>query len=144
MRLNTLSPAKGSKKASKRLSRSISSSLSKTSSRSHKSQKSRSSSSVRRSFKSSQMPLYRRLPKFGFTSRKAAITAEVRLSNLAKVKSSVVNLNTLKAANIISIQIKFAKVILASKVTTPVTVRGLRVTKSARAAIKAASSKIKK
>ncbi len=57
------------------------------------------------------MPLYRRLPKFGFTSRKAAITAEVRLSDLAKVEGGVVDLNTLKAANIIGIQIEFAKVI---------------------------------
>lgn len=68
------------------------------------------------------MPLYRRLPKFGFTSRKAAITAEVRLSDLAKVEGGVVDLNTLKAANIIGIQIEFAKVILAGEVTTPVTV----------------------
>lgn len=67
------------------------------------------------------MPLYRRLPKFGFTSRKAAITAEVRLSDLAKVEGGVVDLNTLKAANIIGIQIEFAKVILAGEVTTPVT-----------------------
>ncbi len=89
-----------------------------------------------------QMPLYRRLPKFGFTSRKAAITAEVRLSDLAKVEGGVVDLNTLKAANIIGIQIEFAKVILAGEVTTPVTVRGLRVTKGARAAIEAAGGKI--
>lgn len=88
------------------------------------------------------MPLYRRLPKFGFTSRKAAITAEVRLSDLAKVEGDVVDLNTLKAANIIGIQIEFAKVILAGEVTTPVTVRGLRVTKGARAAIEAAGGKI--
>lgn len=74
--------------------------------------------------------------------RKAAITAEVRLSDLAKVEGGVVDLNTLKAANIIGIQIEFAKVILAGEVTTPVTVRGLRVTKGARAAIEAAGGKI--
>ena len=124
MRLNTLSPAEGSKKAGKRLGRGIGSGLGKT------------------GFEGGQMPLYRRLPKFGFTSRKAAITAEVRLSDLAKVEGGVVDLNTLKAANIIGIQIEFAKVILAGEVTTPVTVRGLRVTKGARAAIEAAGGKI--
>ncbi|VTM73957.1 50S ribosomal protein L15 [Raoultella planticola] len=88
------------------------------------------------------MPLYRRLPKFGFTSRKAMITAEVRLSDLAHVEGDVVDLNTLKAANIIGIQIEFAKVILSGEVARPVTVRGLRVTKGARAAIEAAGGKI--
>ena len=123
MRLNTLSPAEGSKKAGKRLGRGIGSGLGKTGGRGHKGQKSRSGGGVRRGFEGGQMPLYRRLPKFGFTSRKAAITAEVRLSDLAKVEGGVVDLNTLKAANIIGIQIEFAKVILAGEVTTPVTVR---------------------
>lgn len=142
MRLNTLSPAEGSKKAGKRLGRGIGSGLGKTGGRGHK----RSEVSFWRwrtsRFRGGQMPLYRRLPKFGFTSRKAAITAEVRLSDLAKVEGGVVDLNTLKAANIIGIQIEFAKVILAGEVTTPVTVRGLRVTKGARAAIEAAGGKI--
>ena len=88
------------------------------------------------------MPLYRRLPKFGFTSRKAMITAEVRLSDLAHVEGDVIDLNTLKAANIIGIQIEFAKVILSGEVSRPATVRGLRVTKGARAAIEAAGGKI--
>ncbi len=134
MRLNTLSPAEGSKKAGKRLGRGIGSGLGKTGGRGHKGQKSRSGGGVRRGFEGGQMPLYRRLPKFG--------SAEVRLSDLAKVEGGVVDLNTLKAANIIGIQIEFAKVILAGEVTTPVTVRGLRVTKGARAAIEAAGGKI--
>ena len=113
----------------------------KTAGKGHKGQKARSGA-PRIGFEGGQMPLYRRLPKFGFTSRKAAITAEVRLSDLAKVEGGVVDLNTLKAANIIGIQIEFAKVILAGEVTTPVTVRGLRVTKGARAAIEAAGGKI--
>lgn len=141
MRLNTLSPAEGSKKAGKRLVV-VSVLASVNRGRGHKGQKSRSGGGVRRGFEGGQMPLYRRLPKFGFTSRKAAITAEVRLSDLAKVEGGVVDLNTLKAANIIGIQIEFAKVILAGEVTTPVTVRGLRVTKGARAAIEAAGGKI--
>ncbi|CHW39252.1 elongation factor Tu [Salmonella enterica subsp. enterica serovar Typhi] len=84
MRLNTLSPAEGSKKAGKRLGRGIGSGLGKTGGRGHKGQKSRSGGGVRRGFEGGQMPLYRRLPKFGFTSRKAAITAEVRLSDLGE------------------------------------------------------------
>ena len=100
MRLNTLSPAEGSKKAGKRLGRGIGSGLGKTGGRGHKGQKSRSGGGVRRGFEGGQMPLYRRLPKFGFTSRKAAITAEIRLSDLAKVEGGVVDLNTLKAARV--------------------------------------------
>ncbi|SPX09132.1 50S ribosomal protein L15 [Escherichia coli] len=88
------------------------------------------------------MPLYRRLPKFGFTSRKAAITAEIRLSDLAKVEGGVVDLNTLKRLTLSVSRSSSRKVILAGEVTTPVTVRGLRVTKGARAAIEAAGGKI--
>lgn len=142
MRLNTLSPAEGSNKAGKRLGRGIGSGLGKTGGRGHKGQKSRSGGGVRRGFEGGQMPLYRRLPKFGFTSRKAMITAEIRLSDLAHVEGDVVDLNALKAANIIGVQIEFAKVILSGEVTRPVTVRGLRVTKGARAAIEAAGGKI--
>ncbi|MDU2544407.1 MAG: 50S ribosomal protein L15 [Klebsiella sp.] len=133
MRLNTLSPAEGSKKAGKRLGRGIGSGLGKTGGRGHKGQNSRSGGGVRRGFEGGQMPLYRRLPKFGFT---------FRLSDLAHVEGDVVDLNALKAANIIGVQIEFAKVILSGEVTRPVTVRGLRVTKGARAAIEAAGGKI--
>lgn len=143
MRLNTLSPAEGAKHAPKRVGRGIGSGLGKTGGRGHKGQKSRSGGGVRRGFEGGQMPLYRRLPKFGFTSRKAMITAEVRLSDFAKVEGDVIDLNTLKAANnIVGIQIEYAKVILSGEVNRPVTVRGLRVTKGARTAIEAAGGKI--
>ena len=142
MRLNTLSPAEGSKHASKRLGRGIGSGLGKTGGRGHKGQKSRSGGGVRRGFEGGQMPLYRRLPKFGFTSRKAAITAEIRLSDLAKVEGDVIDLNTLKAANVVGPQIEFAKVMLSGEINRAVTLRGLRVTKGARAAIEAAGGKI--
>lgn len=142
MRLNTLSPAEGAKRAPKRLGRGIGSGFGKTGGRGHKGQNSRSGGGVRRGFEGGQMPLYRRLPKFGFTSRKAMVTAEVRLSDLAKVEDGIVDLNTLKAANVIGIQIEFVKVILSGKVSAPVTVRGLRVTKGARAAIEVAGGKI--
>ena len=142
MRLNTLSPAEGSKKAGKRLGRGIGSGLGKTGGRGHKGQNSRSGGGVRRGFEGGQMPLYRRLPKFGFTSRKAMITAEVRLSELALVEGDVIDLNTLKAANVVGTQIEFAKVMLSGEIARPVTLRGLRVTKGARAAIEAAGGKI--
>ena len=142
MRLNTLSPAEGSKKAGKRLGRGIGSGLGKTGGRGHKGQKSRSGGGVRRGFEGGQMPLYRRLPKFGFTSRKAMITAEVRLSEIALVEGDVIDLNTLKAANVVGPQIEFAKVMLSGEINRAVTLRGLRVTKGARAAIEAAGGKI--
>lgn len=142
MKLNTLAPALGAKHAPKRLGRGIGSGLGKTGGRGHKGQKSRTGGGVRRGFEGGQMPLYRRLPKFGFTSRKAMITAEIRLSELAYVEGDVIDLNALKAANVINTDIEFAKVILSGEVSKPVTVRGLRVTKGARAAIEAAGGKI--
>jgi large subunit ribosomal protein L15 len=88
------------------------------------------------------MPLKQRLPKFGFTSRKSMVTAEVRTSELAKVTADVVDLDALKAAGLITRNIKFAKVVLSGEVKAPVTLRGLRVTKGALAAIEAAGGKI--
>ncbi|MGP1956311.1 MAG: 50S ribosomal protein L15 [Arsenophonus sp. NC-PE1-MAG3] len=142
MRLNTLSLAKGARNTPKRVGRGIGSGLGKTGGRGHKGQKSRSGGSIRRGFEGGQMPLYRRLPKFGFTSRKTMITAEVRLSDFAKVKSDVIDLNTLKDTNIVGIKIEYVKVILSGEINRPVTLRGFRVTKGARTAIEAAGGKI--
>ena len=142
MRLNTLSPAAGSKHAPKRLGRGIGSGLGKTGGRGHKGQKSRSGGSVRPGFEGGQMPLKQRLPKFGFTSRKSLVSAEVRLAELAKVEGDVVSLETLKAANVITKDIKFVKVVLSGEIARSVTVKGLRVTKGAQAAIEAAGGKI--
>lgn len=142
MRLNSLSPAEGAKQNGKRLGRGIGSGLGKTGGRGHKGQKSRTGGGVRRGFEGGQMPLYRRLPKFGFTSLKSLHTAEVRLNDLAKVDGNVVTLETLKAANVITKDILAAKVILAGKVETAVVVKGLRVTKGAKAAIEAAGGSI--
>lgn len=102
MLLNTLSPAAGSKHAPKRLGRGVGSGLGKTGGRGHKGQKSRSGGKVRPGFEGGQMPLKQRLPKFGFTSRKSFVSAEVRLSELAKVTGDVVDLNALKAANLVT------------------------------------------
>ncbi len=142
MRLNTLSPAPGSKKAPKRVGRGIGSGLGKTAGRGHKGQKSRSGGSVKPGFEGGQMPLQRRLPKYGFTSRKAPYRAEIRLHELAKVETDVIDLAALEAADIIGHYIKQAKVILSGEITKAVTVKGLKVTKGARAAIEAAGGKV--
>ncbi|CAG8998896.1 MAG: 50S ribosomal protein L15 [Candidatus Celerinatantimonas neptuna] len=142
MRLNTLSPAAGSKPSAKRVGRGIGSGLGKTGGRGHKGQKSRSGGSVRAGFEGGQMPLKQRLPKFGFTSRKSLTSAEVRTSELAKVAEGVVNLETLKQAGVIARTAKTAKVVLSGDVTKAVTVQGVGVTKGARAAIEAAGGKI--
>ncbi|MCE0556540.1 MULTISPECIES: 50S ribosomal protein L15 [unclassified Motilimonas] len=142
MKLNTLSPAAGSKPAARRVGRGIGSGLGKTCGRGHKGQKSRSGGSVRPGFEGGQMPLKQRLPKFGFTSRKSLVSSEIRLSELAKVEGDVVSLETLKKAGIIADNIRFAKIVLSGEVSRQVTVQGLKATKGARAAIEAVGGKI--
>ncbi|GLQ30484.1 50S ribosomal protein L15 [Litoribrevibacter albus] len=142
MRLNSLSPAPGSKTAKKRVGRGIGSGLGKTGGRGHKGLKSRSGGSVAPGFEGGQQPLQRRLPKFGFTSRKSLVTAEIRLSELAKVEGDVVDLNALKAADVVNGSIQYAKIILSGEINKAVTVKGLRVTKGAKAAIEAAGGKV--
>jgi len=97
---------------------------------------------VRPGFEGGQMPLKQRLPKFGFTSRKSLVTAEVRLAELAKLEGDVIDLATLKDANLITKNIKFVKIVLSGEIARSVTVKGLRVTKGAKAAIEAAGGKI--
>ena len=142
MKLNTLSPAVGSKPTAKRVGRGVGSGVGKTCGRGHKGQKSRSGGKVRPGFEGGQMPLKQRLPKFGFTSRKGLVTSEIRLSELAKVQGDVVSLETLKKAGIIADNIRFAKIVLSGEVSRQVTVQGLKATKGARAAIEAAGGKI--
>lgn len=142
MFLNTLSPAEGSKHAPKRVGRGIGSGLGKTGGRGHKGLKSRSGGSVKPGFEGGQMPLQRRLPKFGFTSRQAKYVAEVRLNELTAVNAEVVDLAALKGADILGHQIKTARVILSGSIDKAITVRGLKVTKGARAAIEAAGGKV--
>ncbi|MGB0662973.1 MAG: 50S ribosomal protein L15 [Pontibacterium sp.] len=142
MRLNTLCPGEGSKFAPKRVGRGIGSGLGKTCGRGHKGQKSRSGGSVKPGFEGGQMPLQRRLPKFGFNSRKARYVAEIRLSELVKAGVETVDLAALKAADIIKQEIKVAKVILSGEINQAVTVKGLKVTKGAKAAIEAAGGKV--
>ncbi|WP_455376798.1 50S ribosomal protein L15 [Kaarinaea lacus] len=142
MRLNTLSPAEGAKKSAKRVGRGIGSGLGKTGGRGHKGQKSRSGGFHKVGFEGGQMPIQRRLPKVGFVSRKAKYTAEIRLHELEKVEGGTVDLQSLIDANVISGDVKFAKVILSGEITKAVTVKGLGATKGARAAIEAAGGKV--
>ncbi len=142
MRLNTLSPAPGRIHAKKRVGRGIGSGLGKTAGRGHKGLKSRSGGSVRPGFEGGQMPLQIRLPKYGFTSRIGMVTAEIRLSELNAVEGSIVDIETLKQAGLISSVIKRAKIFASGEVTKAVTVRGLSVTKGAKAAIEAAGGKV--
>jgi large subunit ribosomal protein L15 len=142
MRLNTLKPAPGSKHAAKRVGRGIGSGTGKTAGRGHKGQKSRSGGGIRPGFEGGQQPLQRRLPKFGFTSRIARITAEVTLSELGKINADVIDLQALKDADLIKESMMRAKVMLSGEITKAVTLKGIRVTKGARAAIEAAGGKI--
>lgn len=142
MRLNSLRPGAGSKHAPKRVGRGIGSGLGKTGGRGHKGQKSRSGGSVKPGFEGGQMPIQRRLPKFGFTSRQARFVAEIRLNELATAGVDVVDLAALKQADIIREEIKSARVILSGEITKAVTVKGLKVTKGAQAAIEAAGGKV--
>lgn len=142
MRLNTLKPAAGAKTARKRVGRGIGSGLGKTSGRGHKGQHARAGGYRKVGFEGGQMPLQRRLPKRGFRSPKAKDSAEVRLHELARVTTEVIDLAALKAANVVPAAAKRAKVILSGKLAGPVTLRGVGVTKGARAAIEAAGGRI--
>ena len=135
MYLNTIKGAPGSKHSSKRVGRGIGSGLGKTGGRGHKGR-------VRPGFEGGQQPLQMRLPKFGFNSAKSRVTAEVTLSELAKVQADVIDLDALKDAGILKESMQFAKVMMSGEISKAVTVKGIKVTKGARAAIEAAGGKI--
>jgi large subunit ribosomal protein L15 len=142
MFLNSIHSAIGSRKKSKRVGRGIGSTLGKTCGRGHKGQKSRSGGFHKVGFEGGQMPLQRRLPKVGFSSRCKKYSAEVRLNELNLVDTDVIDLNTLINANLIPSISKTAKVILSGKVTKAITIKGLKATIGAKAAIEAAGGKI--
>jgi len=142
MRLNDLHPARGGRKAGKRVGRGSGSGLGKTAGRGHKGLKSRSGGRVKPGFEGGQMPLQRRVPKFGFESRISRVTAEVRLGELAKVDGDVVDLEALKRARVVRRDMRRARIVLRGGIDRPVTVRGVAVTRGARAAIEAAGGRI--
>lgn len=142
MRLNSLSPAPGSKKSAKRVGRGIGSGSGKTCGRGHKGQKSRSGGKVKPGFEGGQMPLRKRLPKYGFTSRVARTTAQVRLGELNGVNADVIDLAALKAADLVNENIARARVFLSGEISKAVNLKGIAVTKGAREAIEAAGGTI--
>ncbi|MBO5659140.1 MAG: 50S ribosomal protein L15 [Duodenibacillus sp.] len=137
MRLNTIKPAEGSKSNAHRLGRGVGSGWGKTAGRGHKGQKSRAGGFHKVGFEGGQMPLHRRLPKRGFTSMTRKFVEVVRLSEIEAMPVEVIDLAALKQANIVSTLAIDARVILSGEITRKVTVRGLGVTKGAKAAIEA-------
>jgi large subunit ribosomal protein L15 len=142
MRLNSLSPAPGAKRNAKRVGRGIGSGTGKTAGRGHKGQKARSGGKVRPGFEGGQMPLQKRLPKYGFTSRISRTTAQIRLSELNAVEGDVVDLAALKDADLVKDNVVRARVFLSGELHKAVTVKGLVVTKGAREAIEKSGGKV--
>ena len=143
MRLNELSPGEGARQEAKRAGRGMGSGLGKTAGRGHKGAKSRSGGGRKAGFEGGQMPLQRRLPKFGFASRKAVFNDEVRLDTLARMNADVVSLASLKEAGLVHSRARRVKVIASGAIDRAVTLQGLVATKGARAAIEAAGGTIK-
>ena len=142
MRLNTLRPAPGSRRAARRVGRGIGSGFGKTAGRGHKGQKSRSGGTVAPGFEGGQMPLQKRLPKYGFTSRIARTTAQVRLGELNKVTGDVIDLQALKDADVIRDDVRRVRVFLSGELGRAVTVKGIVASKGAREAIERAGGSV--
>ena len=142
MELNTIKPADGAKKDKRRLGRGIGSGLGKTAGRGHKGQKSRAGGFHKVGFEGGQMPMHRRLPKRGFVSLTKADTARVRLYELAAVGVDEIDLLVLKQAGVVGASAKAARVYLAGEISKAVKLRGIAVSRGARAAIEAAGGTI--
>jgi large subunit ribosomal protein L15 len=142
MRLNTLSPAPGSRKTRLRVGRGASAGQGKTCGRGVKGQRARKGGYHKVGFEGGQMPLQRRLPKFGFRSKVSPTVAEVRLSELAKVEGSVIDLDSLKKAGVVDAQALRARIVASGTISRVVTVKGMHATKGALAAIEAAGGKV--
>ncbi len=142
MRLNEISPGKGAKKVGKRFGRGHSAGQGKTSGRGHKGQHARSGGYHKVGFEGGQMPLQRRLPKVGFRSRMARLTAELRLHELALPTADVIDMDVLKKANLVPAFVTKVKVIKSGEITKAVKLKGLAVTKGARVEIEKAGGSI--
>ena len=142
MRLNILKPNKGARKNKMRVGRGIGGGKGKTCGRGHKGQHSRSGGYHKVGFEGGQMPLQRRIPKFGFSSKKRLISTEVCLHELNKISGGIASIDTLKAAGIIGHHIKYAKIFSSGKLKKSMTVLGLRVTKGVKAAVEEAGGKV--
>jgi large subunit ribosomal protein L15 len=142
MQLNSLKPAAGAKRASKRVGRGMGSGWGKTAGRGHKGQKSRSGGLHKVGFEGGQMPLQRRLPKRGFHSRIGKVTAEIRLHELGKVEGDIVDLAALHKAGVIGGATQRAKIIASGSVDRAFIVQGVGATKGARAEIEKAGGRV--
>ncbi len=142
MRLNTLKPAPGAKRARHRVGRGVGSGWGKTAGLGHKGQKARAGGYHKLGFEGGQMPLHRRLPKRGFTSPMREATAEVRLSDLERMKAAEIDFAALRAEGVVPRAALAAKVILSGKLSRKVTLKGVRASKGARAAIEAAGGSV--
>jgi large subunit ribosomal protein L15 len=142
MNLNTLKPAEGEKTSRKRVGRGIGSGMGKTCGRGHKGQKSRSGGFTKIGFEGGQMPLQRRLPKVGFSSRVSIITSQVTLSQLDKLSETDINIDVLKEHNLVTKNILRVKVMLSGEINRSINISGIRATKGAKAAIEAAKGTI--
>ncbi|WP_024792036.1 50S ribosomal protein L15 [Candidatus Ruthturnera calyptogenae] len=137
MQLNTLSPIQGEKQSRKRVGRGIGSGFGKTCGRGHKGQKARSGGFRKVGFEGGQMPLQRRLPKVGFSSRVSIVTSQVTLSEIDRLTETDITIDALKAHNLITKNIKRVKVILSGEIIKTVTLTGIKTTKGAKLAIEA-------
>ena len=142
MQLNTLKPAEGSTSARKRVGRGQGSGWGKMGGRGHKGQKSRSGGLPKVGFEGGQMPLQKRLPKVGFSSRKSAYATEIRLDALAKIDADIIDIAALKAADLIGDKFKVVKVINSGELTKAVKLSGIKATAGAKAAIEAAGGSV--
>jgi len=142
MELNSIKPAEGAKHAKRRVGRGIGSGLGKTAGRGHKGQKSRAGGFHKVGFEGGQMPLYRRLPKRGFTARDQHLHAQIRLSDLQKLPVEEVDVQALKQAGVIGQAVKFVKVFKSGELSRKVTLQGMSATAGAKAAIEAAGGSV--
>ena len=142
MQLNTIKPAFGATRPRKRLGRGVGSGLGKTAGRGHKGQHARAGNSHKPGFEGGQMPIQRRLPKFGFHSRIGKVTAQIRLSELNKLPATEIDMITLKTANLITSTIEFVKVFASGEIKKAIKLRGIRVTAGAKKAIEAAGGTV--
>ena len=142
MRLNILKPHPDSTSNPKRVGRGIGSANGKTGGRGHKGQKSRSGGRVRPGFEGGQMPLQKRLPKYGFTSRISRVTSQIRLGELNMIDGDTVDIASLRAAGLINTNIIRAKIFLSGELNRAVTLKGVSATKGATIAIEAAGGKV--
>ena len=142
MNLNTLKPALGEKTSRKRVGRGMGSGMGKTAGRGHKGQKARSGGFTKIGFEGGQMPLQRRLPKVGFSSRISIVTSQVTLGQLDKLTEKDIDIDVLKKHNLITKNILRVKVMLSGEINRAINLSGIKATKGAKAAIEAAKGTI--